>query len=345
MSDLVPSTSPKTTAMVPDESTSNEMAVAAQTQMARSEIESALIVAQRIPRNEDQARQDIERACNRPRFAELARYTFRRGGQVVQGPSVNMARELARVWGNIRSGADVIYDDDKTRTIRAWAWDLQTNTQERQDVTFKKAIQRKGRDGKTTWISPDERDLRELTNSQGAKAVRNCILHLIPRDIVDDAMQVCIEAVARDVAKDPEDARKRMVRAFDKIGVSVTDLETYLGHPLRQITEEEIVTLKGVWQSINEGNSHWSEYMPKPEPASVQVEQKPKPKSSAAQPAATSAKTPASTLDDWRKSLAKAKTLEEVDALEQDGVADPVLTREQAEIFIADCAKRRSEVE
>ncbi len=47
------------------------------------------------------------------------------------------------------------------------------------DDTFRKKIQRK-RDGQTVWVTPDERDLRELTNKRGAILERNCLLKLQP---------------------------------------------------------------------------------------------------------------------------------------------------------------------
>lgn len=256
----------ETTALATVESQSREMAVSAQEAMAQREIEGAIMVAQRFPRNEDTAFERVMRSCERYRFAELARYSFPRGGQQVEGPSVNLAREIARCWGNIRYGVDVIHDDADSRTIRAWAWDVQTNTRRSQDATFRKLMFRKGKG----WVAPDERDLREVTNKHGETAVRNCLLHLVPPDLVDDAMVACKETMRKDAAKDPDEARKKLIRAFQHVGVTVEDLEMYLGHPVRQVTAEEIADLRGVWSSISDGNSTWKEYVKDREPAKTE---------------------------------------------------------------------------
>lgn len=66
------------------------------------EIQSAIVVARRFPRNEDQAFAKLMRSCARTSFAEDTVYNFPRAGQAVSGPSVNLAREAARLWRSIR---------------------------------------------------------------------------------------------------------------------------------------------------------------------------------------------------------------------------------------------------
>jgi PAS domain-containing protein len=64
-----------------------------------------------------------------------------------------------------------------------------------------KLIQRKikgSKTGETEWIAPDERDLLELTNRQNAKAVRNCILQVLPKDYILDAMDTAKETLLRE---------------------------------------------------------------------------------------------------------------------------------------------------
>lgn len=247
------------TDLVPAESGSSggELAVSMQTAMARHEIEGAIIVARRFPRNEDAAYARIIKSCQRPMFAVKARYSYPRGGQQIEGPSVDLAREMARCWGNIRYGADVIHDDDDSRTIRGWAWDVETNTKETQDSTFKKLVFRKGKG----WIKPDERDLLERTNSIAARCVRNCLLHLVPPDLKEEAIAEAKRTIEGDVAKNPDEARRKMIRAFQTVGVQVEQLEVYLGHPLAQASPAEVADLRSVWKSISDGNSTWAEYI------------------------------------------------------------------------------------
>ena len=48
---------------------------------------------------------------------------------------------------------------------------------------------------------------------------------------------------------------KRLVIAFDEIGVKVEHLEARLGHNLDATVPQEIVTLRGIFKSIKDGMS------------------------------------------------------------------------------------------
>lgn len=250
------------TALATTEERSGEMAVSSAQAMARHEIEGAIVIANRFPRNVDKAFAMVMKSCNRFTFAAMASYSYPRGGTQITGPSVNLAREVARCWGNIRYGCDVVYDDEESRTVRGWAWDLETNTKETQDASFKKLIYRK----QGGWQTPDERDLRELTNKHGAICVRNCLLHLVPPDLIEDAMGTAKGTINKDAKDDPDKARKKIIIAFQGIGVSVEDMELYLGHPLRQAQPTEVADLRAVWKSISDGNSVWAEYVKDKQP-------------------------------------------------------------------------------
>lgn len=243
-------------------SESAELSTASDSAAAQAEIQSALVLANRFPRNEDTAFQKLMRACNRTTFAQGASYSFPRGGAKVTGPSVNLAREAARVWGNIRYGIEVVRDDTATRKIRGWAWDLQTNTKVAAEDEFAKLIQRKGKG----WIVPDERDLRELTNRRGAILVRNCILQLLPYDLIEDAANTALQTLRADSAKDPDGQRKQLLASFDALNVSAEQIEKYLGHPIKEASPAQLADLRQVWKSISDGNSTWAEYMPKEAP-------------------------------------------------------------------------------
>lgn len=243
---------------------STELATTARSSEAMAEIQGAIIIAQRFPRNEDVAFEKLMRSSKRPSFADKARYSFPRGGSNVSGPSVNLAREAARVWGNVRYGLEILRDDEDERHIRAWSWDLETNTKVIAEDSFRKLIQRK-RGGQTKWVVPDERDLRELTNKLGAILVRNCILQILPRDLIEDAENQCIETKRNRAQADPDGERKKIISGFSTINVTPSMLEEYLGHPVGQCSPDEIVSLREVYQSIRDQNSKWSEYVTKEE--------------------------------------------------------------------------------
>lgn len=251
--------------------TSSELAPSAMAAEKQFEIQSAIIVARKFPRNEDTAFAKLMKACDRRSFADEASYSFKRGKRqddsgkwvdnYIEGPSVRIAREAARIWGNIRYGLDIIRDDEESRQIRGWAWDMETNTKVTAEDEFEKLIQRKDKDTKqTVWIKPDERDLRELTNRRGAILVRNCILQILPSDLIEDAIERADATLKKEAAQDPEGSRKKIILAFSELNITPDMLEKYLGHPLAQCSPTELANLRKVYKSISDGNSTWSEY-------------------------------------------------------------------------------------
>ena len=242
--------------------TAGEMAAITREQ---TEIQSAIVAAKRFPRNEQAAFVRAVNSFTRLTMAEGATYNFPRGGKTVEGPSVDCARELARVWGNIRYGLRVVSQSSERMHIKAYALDLETNTYVEAEDEFSKLIQRKDKySGETRWIQPDERDLRELMNRRGAIAIRNCILQVLPSDLVDDVLKTAKHTLQRDASsaleKNRDDIVKQLVVMFDRQGVSVSMLEAYLGHKLDVVTADEVAALKQILQSIRDGVAKRDEY-------------------------------------------------------------------------------------
>ena len=141
--------------------------------------------------------------------------------------------------------------------IRGWAWDLETNTKTEREDDFAKLIFRK----KGGWIVPDERELRELTNRRGAILVRNCLLEILPKDLIEDALGRCRQTLESEGAQDPDGARKKVIVAFSSLNITPVMLEELLGHPLAQSSPKEIADLRQIYTSIRDGNSRWQEYL------------------------------------------------------------------------------------
>lgn len=215
---------------------------------AVAEIQAAVLMAKQAPRNESQSYLNIIDSCKRPSMAETALYAYPRGGSLIEGPSIRLAEVLARSWGNCRVGITIQSQDSEKTEARAYAYDLQTNYMIDQDFT----VPHKRTTKKGTKRLTDERDIRELVANIGSRHLRGCILRLIPSDVVEDAVeQVKKTLVSSDVPI--KEQVKKMVRAFDEIGVKVEHLEKRLGHNLDAIIPQEIVTLKGIYKSIKDG--------------------------------------------------------------------------------------------
>lgn len=258
---LVPASRTEDTGLSLVVSGSTELAPSRTQAAEQFEIQSAIVMARKFPRNEDEAFAKLMRACDRTTFAESAAYSFPRGGQAITGPSVNLAREAARAWTNIRYGLNIIRDDSSSRQIEGWAWDLENNIKVTAQDDFAKLIQRKKKGGGTEWVPPDERDLRELTNRRGAICVRNCLLQILPKDLVEDALTRAEKTLKSGAERDPDGERKKLILAFSDLNVTPDMLEGHLKHPLAQCSPSEIACLRKVYASIRDGNSTWEDYV------------------------------------------------------------------------------------
>ncbi len=226
-------------------------------------IEVSAVLAQRFRRDELVCHSRVMTAMKRLRTAQKACYSFPRGNTTVSGPSVALARVLALCWGNLRHGLDILGFDDSTNEviIRGWAWDLERNEYTSFMDRFKRLVQRKVKDGQwpngkvkytTKWVQPDERDLRELCFRRGAILVRNAILSVLPPDLIEDAQEEAVKTVKAKVDADPASQRKLLVAAFEKLGVTIPMIDSFVGSKTWAPTD--LVRLGEVYTAMTEEN-------------------------------------------------------------------------------------------
>jgi hypothetical protein len=225
------------------------------------ELQSQLWLAAQRPRDEAKVYGRIIEAAKRQSFASKALYAYPRGGQTVSGATVIMAREVARIWGNLKYGVRVIDSDPDYIHLKAYAFDLESNSFIEAEDKFQRSIQRKNKQtGKTEWVEPDERDSRELLNRRGAFLVRNCLLQLIPGDVIEDCKDTCKEtnrrAASGDLTKSRTEVIRSIVGAFSKYGVDQKQLEAKIGRPLSGMSEAHVAEFREILASIKDGHTN-----------------------------------------------------------------------------------------
>lgn len=228
------------------------------TQISRQaqEVQAAMIIAKRFPRDETAARQRILNACKRKGLAEEASYVFPRGGKQVTGPSIRLAEALAQAWGNVDFGIIELDQRLGESTVMSYAWDLETNTRATKVFTVKHQRSARG----SINALEDPRDIYEMTANQGARRLRACILAVIPGDVVEEAERECDKTMA---GKNPEpliDRARKMVTAFADHGVTQEMIETRLGHKLEATIEQELVVLRKIFAAIRDGMGKREDY-------------------------------------------------------------------------------------
>ncbi|HEY9367032.1 hypothetical protein [Streptomyces sp.] len=235
---------------------------------AVAEVQAAIVVAQQCPRNINAAIAEMRQSCTQPFLAERAFFRYSRGGGTITGPSVHLARELARCWGNIQYGLVEMRRDDEfgQSEMQAFAWDVEKNS--RNSSTFIVPHKRDQKGGPKQLT--DMRDIYENNANNGARRVREAIFAILPPWFVEEAKQLCAKTLQDGGGKPLPQRIADAIRAFEGIGVTQDRIETKFGRPSGKWTEHDVAQLLVAFQSINRGEVSVDEEFP---PQRVTVEE------------------------------------------------------------------------
>jgi hypothetical protein len=234
----------------------NQGTVAIEASRAVAEAQGKLIIAKRFPRDEVQAYAKAMEACQRPTMAEKAFYSFPRGGQTVEGPTIRFAEELARCWGNIDYGIKELSQDEGKSEMQAYAWDLETNAQSIQNFT--NPHQREV--GKKMQTLTSLRDIYENNANMATRRLRSRILAILPSWFVEDAIVECKKTLSGQNDLPLVDRVKKMVVQFAKLGVTQEQIEGRLKKKIDTMNADDFVEYVGIYNAIKNGESKISEW-------------------------------------------------------------------------------------
>ena len=212
---------------------------------AVAEVQAAVVVAQQRPRDIGRAEAEMRDACSRLAVAERAFYSVPNRGS---GMSVHLARELARIWGNLTYGVRELRRDDAEgmSEMEVFAWDWQANVRPSRTVQVPHAKMAGGRRKRLDDLT----DIVNNNNSVGARQLRECIKSLLPAWFIADAEALCRETLNRGDGNPIEDRIAVMLGKFDKLGISQAQLETRSGKTRNQWTPDDLGRLAIDYQSI-----------------------------------------------------------------------------------------------
>jgi len=241
---------------------------------ARAMVVAAYGMAQRNPRDYKRSRARILEACTRPAFAERVEYSKPIGGGSVRGPSIRFAELALREWCNVRTDVTTIYEDDTMRRIQVTCTDLETNVAFGKQSTIHKTVERKSRKGRDVVsvrtnsyneqvyvVLATEEEMATKEAAVISKVLRNEGLRLIPVDVVDEAIETAQETLHNRDRQDRAGSAQRVTRAFAAIGVSRTQLEAYLAHPVDH-EDTDFQELRAIYEAIKGGEAKWKDYAP-----------------------------------------------------------------------------------
>lgn len=236
-------------------------ATAAEQQRAIAEIQGALTIANRCPRDEAGAMDKILTSCQRIEMAAGAEYEYSRGGTQISGASIKLLEVIAQKWGNIDFGFRELarYPGQNGQagesTVEAYAWDLESNTRRKVQFTVRHEMTARGKNKVLT----DPRDIYEYVANQAQRRVRTCLENVIPRDIIESAREQCRKTLT---SKEPVTQEKitALLEAFKQFGVTREHIESRLQRKIATISSAQMLQMRRIFASLRDGIADPSEF-------------------------------------------------------------------------------------
>jgi hypothetical protein len=256
--------------------TSIGQATAVEQSRAVAEVQAAVVVAQQCRRDVQLAVQQMRESCAQKALADRAFFRYSRGGSTITGASVHLARELARVWGNIQYGISELRRDDTEgiSEMQAFAWDLETNT--RSAAIFIVPHRRDTKSGQKALT--DLRDVYENNANNGARRVREAIFAVLPPWFTEEAKELCQRTIADGGGKPLAQRIADIVRWFESRGVRLTQLEDKLGSKRAKWEAVDVSQLEVIGRSLVNGEITVDEEFPAPRVTADDIPQRGKAK-------------------------------------------------------------------
>ena len=244
-------------AVAPQPSSGNAL-MTAEMQRQIAEIQAQFMMALHRPRVPMVAVDKMLLECQRPSLAEVALYSFSRGGTAINGLSIRALEMIARNWGNIKYGFRVLDRSAGRSVLQAYAYDLESNVPVERIFEVRHVRDKKGGAVPLT----DERDIYELEANQAQRRVRACIEALIPGDVLDaceNEIRKTLEARADTTAE----GIKKMLELFKAFGVNQKMIESRIQRNVTAITAPQMVGLRSVYNSLKDGMSSIDQWFDK----------------------------------------------------------------------------------
>src|ERR1041384_3669955 len=219
--------------------------------ITRGEVDLQVATARRYPRSVVTFQREAgELATQDAETAASCIYSLPRRdkeGQTVRvkGPSIRLAEILAHAYGHLRVEGRPVGEADGFVVCRGTAWDCQKNVliaiETRRRIT--------GRNGRR--FSDDM--VSTTTNACTSIALRNAILHTIPKTYWQPIYEAAVKAAVGD-QKTLSERRQRAMEHFQKMGIQPAQVYQKLGvKGMAEITTDHLEDLFGLATAIKEG--------------------------------------------------------------------------------------------
>lgn len=219
---------------------------------AVGEVRFRVELARLYPRDVETAFDEMREACRSLGLAERAFYSLPKGGDggPATGSTIHLARELARIWGNIDYGVKhLLLDEGHGQSeLDAFAWDLERNV--RSSATFIQPHRRDLKGGRSKTLTTVQ-EIYESNTAAGSRRVREAIFAVLPRAFVDEATALCRATLERGDGETIETRRAKALTAFDNtFGVTEEQLARRVGRAPSRWDEQDVADLLILFRSL-----------------------------------------------------------------------------------------------
>lgn len=231
---------------------------------AIAEVLAATKIAQFNPRDIGRASENMRFITSRKSFAEMAEYSYPRGGTNIIGPSIRLAEELCKCYGNIQYGINEISKNDLETIYEVFCWDIENNVRvsrrfSQDHIRYKNDKKNKGK--KIREVLTDSRDVYEIVANHAARRLRAVILEVLPAWYVEEAREACRQTLAKD--KTPvKDKIQKIIEMFADCDVTEEMLVNKIGKPLNEMLAKDATNLKLIYNSISTGMANIYDHFP-----------------------------------------------------------------------------------
>lgn len=234
----------------------HKLQINSEQQITSSQIQAAVFMAKQCPRDVNLSEHRILDNCKRKGMAEIALYSYKRASSTISGASIRLAEMMAQNYGNIHYGTRELEKTEDYTKVETWAWDVETNFKTNRIFTVKH--ERDTKDGAKNLTN--NRDIYEQVASTSARRLRACILEIIPADIVENAINTCKNTIKSEISESHQEQVKRILNSFLSLSVNKSMIEKYLNHSIDLVNADEILELRGIYNSLKDGSKKREDY-------------------------------------------------------------------------------------
>ncbi len=221
------------------------------------------------PRDHNMVMQNLRVLCaaNGGRYVYSWEVRNRREGtrDTIEGPTVKLANDLARVYGNSFAGVVEVTDVGDHWQFLALFVDRETGF-----MYARPFQQRKGQD---SGMKDADRQRDIIYQIGASKAIRNVVVNALA-----SYTDFCLEESKRNllgwIGKNREKAEEYVARMCEKFSIDLKRVEAYIGRLASQWTDRDLATVTTRLRSIEEGMASAGDVFPSAEDAADIMKEK-----------------------------------------------------------------------